>query len=296
MNTLPQNELVRRKQLNARLSSPIGQIQRCSATKDDEYYGSEFIGKWERIFTDKNGRITFNSIYEPLVAGLTKEGEIDLNNEDDVAKVISVLNEIKTETVRKRNKRRMEALQYCCVVIYTMDSYVYRVTNNALRENDQTKLLTIGPFCYLLFNYINERHNDSSSIKCRFKRALRSWQGKFLTVHRGDVITDELIEDFRNAIGDDSIYFKWQSFVSTSHNEKVAEKFEHNVFYVIELDHHSARDQCIDLTDISIHEDEKELLLRPGVRFKVTKVESDRQSKQHKVYIRILPSPLSLLR
>jgi hypothetical protein len=281
--------------LNTRFATPIGTISKCcSARKDEIYYGSKFIIIWEQKFTEENGEITFDSIYKVLVNGLKKEGEIDPDDATNMDEVMRRLNAVAIKTAGKRNKQKMEILQQCCVEIYTMDSYVHLVVNRALRDDDWSKLSTVGPYCYILFNYIGRRHNDYSSIKRLFRRALRSTKGELITVYRGDVVTDKLIEEYRQAVENKSIYFKWKSFVSTSLDENVTKNFEGNVLYIIELDHHSAKDQCVDLTEISVH-DEKEVLLRPGVRFKVTRVEPHQLSEQYVVHIKILPSYISQL-
>jgi hypothetical protein len=288
-------EISNKRSLNTRLSTPTGKVVKCSASRDEEFYGSKYIEEWEREFTEENGEITFNSIYESLVMGLRHEGEIDPKDAKNMAEVMDILNRVKMKTVGKRSKQKMKALQECCVIIYKMDAYVYRVANKALRDADWNKLYTIGPYCYLLFNYISRHHNDYSSIKRLFTGALRSTTNKLITVYRGDTISNELIDDYQQAIKDDSISFKWQSFVSTSLDERVAKKFGQNVLYIIELDHHSAKDQCVDLTDIGDFEEEREVLLRPGVRFKVTKMEFDAVSERLMIYIKILQSYISLL-
>jgi hypothetical protein len=290
------NEIRNICSLNTRLSTPIGTVERCSASRDEIFYGSKFIEQWYRKFTEENGEITFNSIYEPLVMGLKQEGEIDPKDVASMAEVMDILNTVRTETVGKSRKQKMKVLQQRCVILYKKDTYVYRVVNTALRDKDYSKLRTVGPFCYLLFNYVGRHHNDYSSIKRLFTGALRSTKDKQITVYRGDTIYDgKLIEDYQQAIKDDSISFKWQSFVSTSRNERVAQNFGENVLYIIELDHHSAKDQCVELDKIPPFQGEEEVLLRPGVRFKVTKMEFDNSSQRYMISIKILPSYVSQL-
>jgi hypothetical protein len=288
-------EILNECSLNIRLSTPIGKVVKCNASKDKNFYGSKFIEEWEREFTEENGEITFNSIYEPLVMGLKQEGKIDPKDATNMVKVMDMLNRVKIKTVGKRSKQKMKALQHCCVRLYKKDTYVYRVTNMALCDEDWKKLFTIGPYCYLLFNYISRRHNDYSSMKRLFPGTLRSRKNKLITIYRGDTISNKLMEDFQQAVKDDSIFFKWQSFVSTSLDEGVAKSFDSNILYIIKLDHHAAKDQCIELTNMHQFEQEREVLLRPGVRFKVTQMKFDDSSKRHMIYIKILRSYISQL-
>jgi hypothetical protein len=52
----------------------------------------------------------------------------------------------------------------------------------------------------------------------------------------------------------------------------------------------------VDIGTISSFKDEKEILLQPGVRFQVVKVEFDDMDSLHLVHINIVPSYVSSLR
>src|SRR5205823_1254347 len=48
-------------------------------------------------------------------------------------------------------KESFENICRACVRLYTMESFVYYLINKTLRENDLSKVDTLGPFCYILF-------------------------------------------------------------------------------------------------------------------------------------------------
>jgi hypothetical protein len=190
----------------------------------------------------------------------------------------------------------MEELQACCIKLYTKDCYIYRVVNTALRDNDRTKLNTLGPYCYLLYNYIGRDLDDYLSIRHRLRKTLRPIESQSMIVYRGDHISRETIEEYQQAAGDNGKYFKWLPFVSTSLDRDVAESFGFNVLYIIELQRYLSNDQFANLKKNTYKESEEEILLRPGVRFQVDKVKFDDVTGRQLVYIKVVPSYVSNLR
>jgi len=278
-----------------RFSSPLGLVLSCNATGDTTYYGSSFVHTWLMMFTKGKMKVTFDTIFPVLVQGLIKEGEIDTKN--NVLDIEKVLNKVEKETRGKSSQNRITELQDCCAQLYTKGCYIYRVVNAALRDNDQTKLYTLGPFCYLLFNYIGQRFKNNSSIGDRLRRVLRTNKSQPMTLYRGDRNSNNTVEEYRRAAGDNSKHFKWLPFVSTSSDRDVAEKFAVDILYIIEIRSYSSNeDQFTDLTTISHYAYEKEILLLPGVQFQVKKVEFDNEKGLHLVYIKINSSYISKLK
>jgi len=182
----------------------------------------------------------------------------------------------------------MEALEICCANLYTKSSYIYRAVNNALRDNDKTKSATLGPFAFVLFNFIGQQSKDNCSMRDRFKRIIHRNKIQSITLYRGDRNCDNTVEEYRQSVGDNSKYFKWLQFVSTSRNKKVAEKFPGDILYTIEIESYSStEDQLTDMTPYSDYPDEEEILLLPGVQFQVKKVNFDNEKGRHIIDISI---------
>ncbi len=83
---------------------------------------------------------------------LIKEGQTDTKNK--VSEIEAALRKVGNETQEKSSDKKLKELQECCSKLYTKGCYIYRAINAALSDDDPTKLYTLGPFCYLLFNYI----------------------------------------------------------------------------------------------------------------------------------------------
>ncbi len=245
-------------------------------------------------FTKGKLNVTFDSIFPVLVQGLKHEGRTE--SENVVREIVQCLNVVKDETFGKKDKKRIEKLQDCCVKIYTKNCYIYRVVNTALRDDDRTKLDTLGPYCYLVYNSIGRHLKDYLSIRHRLRQAVHPTESQFIIVYRGDHVSREIIEEYRQAARNNNKYFKWLSFVSTSLSREVAENFGCNVLYIIELQRYVTNDQFTNLKNNSSFEDEEEILLRPGMRFRVNKAEFDDETGRQLVYIKIVPSYVFNLR
>ncbi|UJR11924.1 hypothetical protein I4U23_016102 [Adineta vaga] len=83
-----------------------------------------------------------------------------------------------------------------------VDCYIYQVVNTALRENDEKKVSTLGPFCYLLLNHIGQDSKEKSSFRDRVHRVLHPNETHSVIVYRGDSASDEVIEEYKKAIED----------------------------------------------------------------------------------------------
>ena len=277
-----------------RFSFPLGLVSCCSAGVDTDYYGSPFIAKWYLTFTNGKRDVTFDSIFPALVQGIREEGKTE--KEHIPNGIVYNLNKTKDELHQKSEKVKMEALEDYCAKLYTRPCFIHRVVNIALRDNDFDKLDILGPYCFLVFNYIGRHMNDERSIRFRLLKAFRPVRSKQITVYRGDYISPEMMEKYQEEIEGKSRYFKWLSFVSTSRDRDVAEKFAQNVLYIINMQDYSLRDQFADMSTISSCQHENEILLQPGVRFQVTKLEFDKMKKPSIVHVNIVPSYVSSLR
>ena len=277
-----------------RFSSPLGVVVSCSCTADTTYYGSPFVYTWLMMFTKGKMNVTFDDIFPALVNGLIKEGKSDPKNQ--IFDIVAASMKVERDTEGQDSKARIKALQNCCAKLYTKNSYIYRVVNTALRDDDQTKLYTVGPFCYLLFNSIGQCSEINSSRINFFRRLFSPSKIQSIDLYRGDHNSSSTIEEYRRAVGDKSKRFKWLSFVSTSFDQSVAESFAGDVLYIIKIRSYvSNKDQLTNLAAMSHYEDEKEILLLPGVQFQVTKLEYDNEMGRHLVHIKINSSYISKL-
>ncbi|CAF4238300.1 unnamed protein product [Rotaria magnacalcarata] len=282
--------------LRERLAFPLDTAPGCSTTIDTLHRGSPFIQDWILTFTHGNLVVTFDCIFPALVEGLKYEGQTDEEPQSTIDGLVKDLNDVQEKSSKKKEHERIQMLEDMCAKLYTKDCYVFRIINTALRDNNLQKLHTLGPYCYLLYNYIGRANKDHFSIHAFFWQKFHSKEPSCTIVYRGDYITNERIKEYSQAAGNKNIYFKWLPFVSTSKCRDVADSFGQNVTYVIKLRHRSSHDQFTFLNQNTYYPTEEEILLRPGTRFRVTAVKHYDLSGRSLIHIKILPSYVSYLR
>jgi hypothetical protein len=277
-----------------RYAFPLDPAVSHSTMIDTQYHGSPLIIEWFESFTDGKLKFTFNRIFDLLVEGIRKEGQEqgDLHTTE----IIDLLYKTKSDTAKVQDTKRIEKLQEACAKLYTKGCFLFALANRTLRDHDRSKMVTLGPFCYLVYNHFGSRFTDHMSIRHRLRQLIYPTESHSMIVYRGDHVTREKIEEYRQAAGQKDKYFKWLPFVSTSLDVEVAEKFGRNILYIIELRRYTSNDQFVSLEKNSYHKDEVEILLRPGVRFRVDKVKFDEETGRERVYIRIVSSYVSNLR
>lgn len=149
--------------------------------------------------------------------------------------------------------------------IFTRDSFWFKLINQItqdLKYIQSDRVKTIGPFCYLLHEYLkwNITMPDCS------------------IVYRGVNLTDEQRLNFMKS----NIHFS--SFTSTSKNRNVADIFG-NTLLIIELNQPTTR--CgSDISMISNFPDEEEFLILPGSIFDFVKYEYDQSKNKHIHYLK----------
>ncbi|CAF1219556.1 unnamed protein product [Didymodactylos carnosus] len=152
----------------------------------------------------------------------------------------------------------------CAVRLYSAESFLYKLVNNTLRNDDMSKVDTLGPFCCLLRNHLVS-YTDAEA----------------LTVYRGVFLTDEMIKEYKEAIDQ---HIKLLSFTSTSRDRCIAEKFG-NTLFIIKLKAGRGRYEK-DISSLSQYPHEQEVLLTAGERtILVEKVEFDSTSEKHLIYM-----------
>ncbi|CAF4961393.1 unnamed protein product, partial [Rotaria sp. Silwood1] len=185
---------------------------------DTAYHGSQFVRDWLLKFTNGKLDVKFNYIFPALINGLKYEGRKE--PEYIVNDIVRILNSAKDESSKMNEKKRMKKLQDCCIKLYTKQCYLFRTVNTALRDDDRTKLDTLGPYCYLVYNCIGRHIHGHHLLELPHRNKSHS-----MTVYRGDSVPHKMIEEYRQAVGRKEEYFKWLSFVSTSADRIVAEYF-----------------------------------------------------------------------
>ncbi len=186
--------------------------------------------------------------------------EADLLNEDLDGQVMAdKLLKVKHETQRK--------IHDCCVYIYSMNSFLYGLVTKSLRDEDYSKVDTLGAYCYLLtLNLYDDDKEDN-------------------TLYRGCELTDEMINDYKNAVGTQII---WSAFTSLSRSREQAEKFTKNTLFIVRL---TGNEYCSKyIADLSNYPHEQEVLLRPVHPMWIVKFDYDNENKRCLIYLNDDPS------
>ncbi|CAF3660015.1 unnamed protein product [Rotaria sp. Silwood1] len=251
-------------------------------------YGCEFVFRWIRDCNNENANPRTRDIFPLLVHGIETEAHIAKESKNTLKDIINQLEQTRHRYRDANEDLRMKFLRQCCAKIYTGEFFLYKVLNKTLRKNDFSKLHTLGPYCFLLYNYIGSHVNNA--WLSRYKRRFRHIKMASLVVYRCDFASEQTINEYKKAVGQTNKYFKWTTFVSTSKQRNQAEKFRNNTLYIIKLIQADINDQYSDLTEISYYPREQEVMLAPGVRFKVQGVSFDDQLQQNEITIEIVPS------
>jgi hypothetical protein len=155
------------------------------------------------------------------------------------------------EQLLKVKEETREEIYAICARLYTMDSFLYKKMNEFMRlhgDKERANLVkdivpTFGPFAYLLDRLIPQNY-------------------KKITVYRGAQLTDDLIEQYRQFVGqkEDLVF---PAFTSTSRNQEVAEFYAGNVLFTMDCG------TGADVSQYSQYSDEEEVLLSPNLFFRV---------------------------
>ena len=129
----------------------------------------------------------------------------------------------------------------------------------------------MAPFCYFLTEAIWSDVLAEDRLKS--------------TVYRGTQMAPDLIHHFENEIG---TYKCWYTFISSSKSHAVADMFG-NVVFIIDI----SRTGGLNVSAYSHFGDEEEVMLSPGITFRIDKVEHS-DSKTH-IYICTIPEVRMIL-
>jgi len=99
-------------------------------------------------------------------------------------------------------------------------------------------------------------------------------------LYRGCKLSDEMVDDYKNAVGRQII---WSSFTSLSRSLIEAEKFVKNAFFIIRL---TGNAYCSkDIANLSEYSHEEEVLLRPVHPMWVIKFDYDKDKKIYVIHL-----------
>ncbi|CAF0874522.1 unnamed protein product [Didymodactylos carnosus] len=209
----------------------------------------EFVNSWINSFKDSGNT---DVVLKQAGNGILIEGE-QVGEITDAKWCAEQLNHIKHE----------DEIDHCVIYIYTKECFLYKMLNTTLRENDMTKVKTLGPFCYLL------------------DIAMANTKNKYYTgyLYRGAQLHDNMIQDYLKAVGQGCR--SWSAFTSTSKSRSKAEEFGDTLFIINIIDEHS---KALDISSNSVFPKEEEVLLPDNWNFIVEKV--DKINGKNHIYLR----------
>ena len=165
-----------------------------------------------------------------------------------------------------RGWEREKELCACAARLYSAESFLYKLLNSTLRNRDDSKVDTLGPFCFLLWRHVRSNRADD----------------KDQVVYRGMQLTDEMLDEYKATIG--RIIF-WRAFSSTTKNRKVAEQFGNTLFIIAVKYNEMHMSELSDISSLSLYPQEEEVLLNPNSDFQIIKIEYDSISKKYLIYL-----------
>ncbi|CAF5124156.1 unnamed protein product, partial [Rotaria sp. Silwood1] len=148
---------------------------------------------------------------EQAARGIIEEGK-HIGKEREAEKLAKML--------REKKNAGMEEVWKCCAYLYTLESFLYKTLNAAMRlvgdkEHEQVwrrKVRTLGPFSLLLWD-------DPFNTKLTTEK----------TLYRGAELTKEQIASYEE-MAKDKTYGSFQAYTSSSRNRKKAEEFGNTLF------------------------------------------------------------------
>ncbi|UJR17538.1 hypothetical protein I4U23_004433 [Adineta vaga] len=216
------------------------------------FENAKLIDEWKRKYQSLCSSQDYSKVIEQAAQGIIHEGYL-LNEKSDAQLIAKKLLGVKHETQRK--------IHDCCVHIYSMNSFLYKLVNESLRNEDMTKVDTLGAYCYLLA--LNLYDNDKEDS----------------TLYRGLQLTDEMINEYKNAVGKQII---WSAFTSLTRSLTAVEGFSKNTMFIVRL---TGSAYCSkDIANLSEYSYEEEVLLRPVHPLWVEKFEYDKDKKRYLIY------------
>ncbi|CAF1499275.1 unnamed protein product, partial [Rotaria sp. Silwood1] len=102
--------------------------------------GYWFIKQWK---DQQSPDISYSEIVEQAANGIITEAQL-IEKSDEAKRMADQL-------LHRKGYDKVE-IHKCSIELYTMESFLYKLVNKTLRDNDKSKLNTLGPYCYLLYH------------------------------------------------------------------------------------------------------------------------------------------------
>jgi len=170
---------------------------------DTEFRGCDFIVDWYKWITNGTLRIDKAKILELAIDGILAEAK--LYPDPDKEQAMEDAERFVKELRKLQHVKELALIQEACVRFYTEDTFIYRIVNETLRDNNRAKFETLGPLCYLLYNYGGSSKNKQGKLPEK------------IVLYRGEPLTLKAIEEYKAAVGSNTVW-RWTQFVSTSKN------------------------------------------------------------------------------
>ena len=209
------------------------------------------LTEWLQSSDGRKALVDFSTAIDACINGILEEAKKHESNSDTEANwMAEQLRACKTNSRREVSKT--------CIHLYTRESFLFRVLNTALRENDYSKVNTLGPLSFLIRNYFH------------------TYRGFIGTVYRGVNLSSTEIQMYRKAV---SFWYTWPSYTSTSKNRSMAD-FRGNTLFIIDIVEMTfTTPRAFDISELSYFPSEEEVLLAAGTSFQVISVELDLRQK-----------------
>jgi hypothetical protein len=231
-------------------------------------WSSAFIEEWIR----RNPQYLFKTdIIEQLSSGIIEEGR----KRDKQCQAQFLMQDLKK---MQRDIPNMTELEKFSVCLYTKASFVYELINQVLRDNDLSKVDTLGPVCCLLRNFLSKRNahesdeNNNSAIP--------------EVVYRGTTLTPDMLQLYKESVGQVK---SWLPFSSASKSRNVADIYG-NTLFILEFATDTAPSYPgRNIESLSYFPLEEEVLLYPGVDFRIEKVvEATMDGEKNVIYLTLM--------
>ncbi|CAF1550097.1 unnamed protein product [Adineta ricciae] len=234
-----------------RFASTILFVSNPSSSYNNADAWCPFLTAWFQTSRGQQAFLHFPKCVEACAQGIVQEAALHNSYSETEAKYMA-------KKLRQSSNKSCIELSEMCIRFYTKDSFLYYVLNKALREQDYSKLDTLGPFCYILRLY---------------SRRLQNYIG---TVYRGVELDFTTVEAYKKHVGE---WKSWPAFTSTSKDRQMAEMFGNTLFIIEIADVKLSSPRTYDISHISSYPHEEEILLPAGISFQILKVEQDPTQK-----------------
>ncbi|CAF1534844.1 unnamed protein product [Adineta ricciae] len=190
--------------------------------------------------------------------GIEMEGRL-VGREEEGIRLSKKLQDVKDSSLLKISK--------ICVLVYTIDSFLYKMVNKCLREDDMNKMNTLGPYCFLLINALwMLRRNEN------------------VTLYRGLTLDEESLSNYKASIGKQ---FSWKTFTSTTRDRSIAEHFGNTMFIISVVQMPFKPAYWTPISEYSEFQYEDEVFLPAAVTYIINDIKYDNETKKHIIYVTI---------